>query len=268
MYEIIHFIGCGGTGAHLIENTVRMIYFYHQLHNTPLPVIIIQDPDNVEHKNCQRQNFSFDDIGYPKAEIIAKRISNQYGISIQYILSHFNEEFSRSSPFYTIYKDSKSYLIIDSIDNISGRWYINNFIKSNYTHNIHWLSIGNTDKYGQLVFYSSHFNKPRTPFEVFVNDFNISKVHEEERITTEPANVINCAVNALIEPQSISINLLAATISTAYLYNVFYNNDDLDYDVVLFNTDLDSKKIKNNKTIDYIEDLENKIDKLSKELDF
>ena len=73
-------IGCGGTGSALAETLCRM------LTGTAARLTLV-DPDEVEPHNLLRQNFLHQDLGRPKAQALAERLSQQYQRPIGYSLN-------------------------------------------------------------------------------------------------------------------------------------------------------------------------------------
>ena len=230
----ILFVGAGGTGGYAIPNIIRMAS-----HLPNGPEIIIMDADKVEEKNCNRQNFVVDDIGEYKAEVLAKRYGFAFGTKVSYINSFLDKDniYSICDPYRSSnYRNPDTYLIIDTVDNIRTRLIINEFVKSRnrYTNSqaIAWLSCGNTDTFGQIVYYDSLIVNSRTVVDVYPHEFNNEEAAKEEEIEREQRQ--NCATNALLNPQSLAVNLLAGTLITNMVYSMYVDND-LKYDMVLFN---------------------------------
>ena len=68
-------IGAGGTGGYIIPHLYRIAYATKRKYR-----IVIADGDIVEKKNLIRQNFSNYDVGSNKAEAMAERYSDVFGI--------------------------------------------------------------------------------------------------------------------------------------------------------------------------------------------
>ena len=71
-------IGAGGTGGNIIPHLYR-IAFSSDRHCK----IVICDGDIVERKNLIRQNFAACDIGENKAQVMAERYSEVFGIETE-----------------------------------------------------------------------------------------------------------------------------------------------------------------------------------------
>ncbi len=74
-YEVM-IVGCGGTGGFVAEGICRLL-------PTSVPLILV-DPDRVEERNLQRQNFFPEDLGKLKSEALAQRLSRKYHRAIAY----------------------------------------------------------------------------------------------------------------------------------------------------------------------------------------
>jgi molybdopterin/thiamine biosynthesis adenylyltransferase len=74
-------LGVGGTGSHIARGLTRLLYHMKTL-RMATPTLHLVDPDHVEDKNIGRQLFSPADIGQPKAQVVAQRLSLAFGIDI------------------------------------------------------------------------------------------------------------------------------------------------------------------------------------------
>ena len=86
-------IGAGGTGGRLLPPLAQLVRSQIR-RNNPLGWIMelpiyIYDADVVEEKNLLRQNFAPQDVGKPKALVLAQRYSAAYGIPILPVLQMF-----------------------------------------------------------------------------------------------------------------------------------------------------------------------------------
>lgn len=102
-------IGVGGTGAHTARLLARLLSHMQALRlNTPTLRLI--DPDSIEPKNIGRQLFSAADVGYPKAEVVAKRLSLAFGLGIEWVNEPFDSEKHLGN-------DMHNTILIDAVDN-------------------------------------------------------------------------------------------------------------------------------------------------------
>ena len=80
-------IGAGGTGGYVIPHLYRIAFASNRRCR-----IIIADGDIVEEKNLVRQNFAECDIGENKAQVMAERYSEVFGIETEYIPDFIENE--------------------------------------------------------------------------------------------------------------------------------------------------------------------------------
>ena len=130
-------VGVGGTGSYLVQGLAKMIAGY----KLKIRVQLI-DPDVVEEKNCFRQNFMSWEVGQNKAEAMAFRIAQQFGLDF-HSYAQRGEDVVRSN-------DPRS-LLITCVDKIAPR-------KALSAHPL-WLDCGNDLDYGQVIFGTSKVKK-------------------------------------------------------------------------------------------------------------
>jgi PRTRC genetic system ThiF family protein len=132
-------IGVGGTGAHLSRFLARLLSHMHSLRlNTPRLILI--DPDIVETKNVGRQLFSPADVGYSKAEVIAKRLSLAFGLEIEWLSESFDAQ-------KHLGRDGYGTILIDAVDNHLARQEI---AKASQGYSRLLISCGNHRDAGQV----------------------------------------------------------------------------------------------------------------------
>lgn len=129
-YEIT-IVGCGGTGGFVAEGLCRIL-------PEKVPLVLI-DPDHVEERNLNRQNFFRDELGMPKSEALAKRLSKGYSRPVSY--SQLPVSFTQISQFS---------IVIGCVDNGPARRDIANKFK-NYDSPPWWIDAGNGENFGQIL---------------------------------------------------------------------------------------------------------------------
>jgi hypothetical protein len=94
--------------------------------------------------------------------------------------------------------------------------------------------LGNTDDYGQLVFRSvTYFGiKTRDVVDVYPDDYSAKAIQAETE--QDEATRANCALNAVSKPQSLAINLFGANVAINVLYQLYYDEKSLLYDIVIY----------------------------------
>lgn len=239
----IIFIGAGGTGGYLIPPVIRLISNIKNSFNSV--EILIVDPDTVEMKNINRQNFILTDIGRNKAEVFASRYSSLFDIPVDYLpekFISFDNIIQKNTNFSGVVRNT-FYLIIDTIDNINGRVQIhdaiysliNSSVLNSVSDRLVWISVGNGEDFGQVsIFdtiavgkeYGSYFSfnyeerknpffyMPYTPPELFPNNYSETALQNE----LEELNRISCGDIVVSRPQTLLINYLGATLALIPIY--------------------------------------------------
>ena len=130
----IYVVGCGGTASWLAPALARLVAERQKANpTTPLRLIFVDD-DLVEKQNVARQNFSYGDVGAPKARVLAARYAGAYGLSIGAWTRTFNaavaQEYSNRVGVWTRWNEEDSPLIIvlGCVDNAAARREISAFI--------------------------------------------------------------------------------------------------------------------------------------------
>lgn len=121
-------IGCGGTGSYLVQGLAKMIHGY----GLDISVTLV-DPDIVEEKNVSRQNFSPDEVGWTKAESLAFRMSERYGVRFRAVVDRCENV-----------RMPHDYLAVTCVDRIAPRKMFQNAPL--------WLDLGNGESQGQAIF--------------------------------------------------------------------------------------------------------------------
>ncbi len=124
-------IGTGGTGSYLAPGLAKLVAGYR----LKLEVLLV-DPDVVEEKNCARQNFHSWEIGQAKAEAIAFRLNQQYGVDFGFVQGKGEDHFGH-------YLD-RSRLIVSCVDTIAAR--------KPCKEQGPWLDLGNGQETGQAIY--------------------------------------------------------------------------------------------------------------------
>lgn len=129
--EKIVLVGTGGTGGFVAQGLAKMISGYR----LDLAVALV-DPDVIEEKNRYRQNFMPWEVGMTKAEALAFRLNQQYGLAFSAHVEKGEDYFRRG--------DARKSLLITCVDKVAPR-------KKLAFHPL-WLDCGNDLDYGQVIF--------------------------------------------------------------------------------------------------------------------
>ncbi len=202
-------IGAGGTGGYIIPQLYRIAYSSNRKCR-----IIIADGDIVEQKNLIRQNFAPYDIGENKAEVLAKRYSETFGIETEYIPDFIENEEQLYNLLYVKHNSwSKEprpiSILIGAVDNNRSRIMCNNVFKK--LNDIIYIDSGNGDFTGQVVCGVKMSGKVISKPVARVYPDILSDI---EKFPSE----LSCAERNVSAPQTIAANIFASTAVTSMLY--------------------------------------------------
>jgi len=207
-------VGAGGTGGYLIRDLARFIYALKEKGDTRPFVISLVDADIVEKRNVLRQNFTRGDIGKSKAEVLARRYSNAFGIEIQAVtemLSSLNVGSLMENS--SIGRRRFCNLFIGCVDNHKARRVIAGHLERGY--NAYWIDSGNETKSGQVVIGYGSKNwrhvKPDRNTEYWLP--NVSHLYPEildSAMDEKEVKKVSCAERSMTDTQNIFINMTAA----------------------------------------------------------
>jgi len=123
-------VGCGGTGGYLAEGLCRIL--------PPNAQLVLLDHDRVEERNLIRQNFTREDLGGFKSEVLARKLSKKADRPVGYCtLPVGMVEFRFSG------------LVLGCVDNGPARRDIEE--KMEMTQWAWWVDSGNGENYGQIL---------------------------------------------------------------------------------------------------------------------
>lgn len=203
-------IGAGGTGGYVIPHLYRIAY----ASGRPCR-IIIADGDIVEQKNLIRQNFAECDIGENKAQVMAERYSEVFGIETEYIPDFIENEQQllellrfESSGRNSIKPIS---ILIGAVDNNRSRIMCNNVFKQ--LDDIIYIDSGNGEFTGQVIcgvkMSGRVISKP-------VASVYPDLLKDTEKFPSE----LSCAERSVSAPQSIAANVFASSAVISMLYHL------------------------------------------------
>lgn len=133
-YPYILQIGAGGTGGYLVQHIAQMLST-----SKVEATYIIADPDTIENKNLGNQLFLPEEVGLKKADVLASRYSEAYGIEIASYSDAYIETVQQlkalTNPYY-LNMTTPSYntlllpIIIGAVDNNFTRQIIHEFFQN------------------------------------------------------------------------------------------------------------------------------------------
>ena len=199
-------IGAGGTGGYVIPHLYRIAFAA----NRPCR-IIIADGDIVEEKNLVRQNFAQCDIGQNKAQVMAERYSEVFGIETEYIPEFIEEE----ERLYELLHLEPKYgypkpigILIGAVDNNRSRIMCHNVFTK--MRDLIYIDSGNGEYTGQVVcgvkMSGRVISKP------------VARVYPDILTDTEKfPSELSCAQRSVSAPQTIAANIFASTAISSML---------------------------------------------------
>ncbi|MDK2600480.1 ThiF family adenylyltransferase [Bacillus stercoris] len=221
-------VGAGGNGGYFIPQLVRQISLQNKMRrieNLLTHSVTIIDADGVEDKNLTRQNFLSRDVGYNKAEVMAKRYGAAFGVEINYIPEYLTDE----NMLESIIKQGTPHsipVIVGAVDNNKTRAIIHNVFKSR--KNTFWLDAGNEEWAGQVVCgFNSGKGTPqngnKTPhlFDLpAVTDIYPEVLEATDKLPHE----LSCAERSVSNPQNIFTNQTASTLLLGFANTILTAN--------------------------------------------
>lgn len=160
-YKTVEFwlVGAGGTGSFMAMNLARLAFELKTLGKRVNLNIV--DPDMVEKGNIPRSNFCFAEIGAKKAQTLAKRIAQAWGIEVGFVNEGFRPALldSKSDDWNTKHLDSnKLKFLVGCVDNYLARRQLHETLilhnEKSYQRipRLWWIDGGNGQDSGQVLF--------------------------------------------------------------------------------------------------------------------
>ena len=145
-------VGAGGTGSFAALNVARLCFELRERGKTVELTII--DPDRVEANNIPRSNFCAAEIGRFKAQTLAERISQAWGLETGFASERFNYE-KHIKPNASGSKQTT--VLVGCVDNHLARRELHLALQkcepyySNEAPNAWWIDGGNGKFSGQVL---------------------------------------------------------------------------------------------------------------------
>jgi PRTRC genetic system ThiF family protein len=199
---LVHVIGCGGTGSHVLTN-LAMINEGMKHHGRNELLVTAFDDKVVSDHNIGRQTFSHADIGRPKSVVMIERINRFYRYGWEAISNKWTTDYSLP------------HIIISAVDLVAPRIEINNAFKSNIPNkSSYWIDIGNGESDGQVVL--AHKNvRNKTTLPTFIDMFGNDIPEDKE--------APSCSAVESLAKQDMFINKFMATLATNMLWTLLVN---------------------------------------------
>ena len=227
----IHLIGCGGTGSWLAPHLARITKLLQDVHHLNVR-LVFWDPDTVEEKNIFRQNFCEAEIGYNKAETLARRFGLAWGIEIIAIPAPFSRDAMYRNNLGSRYDNSSMPLFVTCVDNNTARQEVARICPEMYGW---WLDCGNLKTAGQVSLGRelSIREPPPLQFPSMTTWTPLPSVQFPEILQQETETKkeeidylgMSCADIALVDEQGLSINHSIASTAATMLMKLLVTRD-------------------------------------------
>jgi PRTRC genetic system ThiF family protein len=218
-------VGLGGTGSFLARHVACLLTLLRAAGKEATLTFI--DPDTVEEANIPRQNFCRAEIGRYKAETLARRYGDAFGIEIECIPERFEPEMAEP-------RWDTLTVLVGCVDRASGRVAMGKALKENRRFvegkscpRIWYLDLGNGLDFGQLALGSTDREEDMAPA------FSLSPLGGVSLLPSpllqlpklrEPqpeelaGHALSCAELLAANAQSLMINPRMADEGASYLY--------------------------------------------------
>ena len=223
-------VGCGGTGSFLAGHIARLLT--GSAIGETIEDVLFVDGDSVESKNVGRQLFSKRDIGKNKAEVLANRYNQAFGLDVYWCPDFLTEDnFSEIIPGSN---RSHPVLILGCLDTAAARKTILDKVAGKRGNHVWWLDAGNGQYTGQIVLGSTGSNEKISsgvgaylveylPYPPLVFTDLVNPAQDIERS-------LSCAEMLQSEEQSLNVNALVAGLMAEMLR--LFLTGDLSYNIV------------------------------------
>ena len=147
-----YIVGAGGTGSFAALNVARLCFELRERGKSVELTII--DPDRVESNNIPRSNFCAAEIGRFKAQTLAERISQAWGLETGFVCERFDYE-KHIKP--NAGGNKQTTILVGCVDNHLARRELHRALKSSEPYyasdapNAWWVDGGNGKFSGQVL---------------------------------------------------------------------------------------------------------------------
>lgn len=223
----IFLIGCGGNGSELAPKLARMARNLRK--RGEYVALHFIDPDRVETKNLDRQNFCWAERGLYKAETLANRFAHANGVAITAVTARFKTSLVRDLAG----QSQTLKVLVGCVDNPEARHEIARATQESYSRKLVWLDLGNDYDSGQVLIGGAtepHQLRHSFPVPGICTQLPCPAVLEPELINVKKKRrrrkkTLPCAEAVEQNLQSDSVNTQMAGIAYDYLYLLMVKND-------------------------------------------
>jgi PRTRC genetic system ThiF family protein len=212
----LYVVGCGGTGSLISDGLCRLLI------GIDVPIVLI-DYDRVEPHNLRRQNFYPPDLGKYKSQVLAERLSRQYGRPIRYSIYPYDASLLGDKMGHMWVKQGNA-LVIGCVDTPEAR----RSIARDFTYGQWWIDSGNGNSSGQVLIGNARrkqelegaFNEPDE--EVSALPIPSMQLPSLLAPVTVPEKPRDCAEAVAANEQSAVINQAMAMLVLQFIEKFLY----------------------------------------------
>lgn len=203
-------VGTGGTGCILLQNIAHLCYDSRHGCN-----VIIIDGDIVEETNIGRQKFTKDDLGKNKAQCLAARYSDVFGLDIGYIPEYIRD----SKTLLKCLLDIEGLpILVLCVDNQYTRQLAHQVFTNKDVQYLVYIDTGNEGGQGQTV---TGLKWKGVIYQDPVASLFPDILTATDKIKEEPS----CGQVVVEKPQTLIENIWSATIAMTYVSHIICNQE-------------------------------------------
>lgn len=205
---VIHIIGCGGTGSHLVPRLPLLHKSMLALGHPAGLRVHVWDGDNVSDSNTVRQNFFPPDIGRNKASIMINRVNAAYGLAWKDHPYRFTCDAAHNFRYHDMD------IIIGCVDTKAARREIDTFVR-NRGRSVYSIDSGNTANSGQIIV-GQYGGYEQTPLRL-----PLASELYPELLEGEDDNEPSCSARESLARQGLATNPMCAAWIMTWLSEAF-----------------------------------------------
>lgn len=205
-YTRIILIGVGATGSRLAVGLMELNEALVQLDRKGIDLTLIDD-DIVNKHNVSKQKYFEQDIGKPKATVLAERLSYTFNTSVNAKVKRFEEDdFDLSKSYH-----HESTIVISAVDNIETRKLIQKEFPLNKRY---WfLDMGNSSYSSQVMLRNYQDINPKLNKKIDYDTFDKSK------------DIPSCSMAESLDKQSFLINQITVDFALSILSRMLIHGE-------------------------------------------
>jgi PRTRC genetic system ThiF family protein len=227
----VYIVGLGGTGGFVARHAACVVWLLKTMGQDASLTFV--DPDRVEEGNIPRQNFCMAEIGRYKAETLATRFAQAFGMEIRIIPELFTSSMVKAE------WDTLS-ILVGCVDSAAGRIQMEETLAENerwgsYPPRVCYLDAGNGRDFGQVLLGTTRriddldkaFSLGPLPRcyrlpSPLLQQPGLRRAEPGEEVS---AQTVSCAELLLANAQSLTINAAMADELADYLYRLLVTGD-------------------------------------------